>query len=382
MRILHTADWHLGRQFEGHSLDHDHAAVLDQVFAALQKFQPDALVVAGDIFDRAAPPESAVRLFNGFIENVISNTSCAIILIAGNHDSADRIGAMAMLADRRRTLVRGPLSSAEQPLVLHDAHGPVAFSALPFGYEYAARECFADTNMKCPADVMRAQVAAARPHIPLGARWIIVAHAFVTGASVGETERPLTRIAGGIETVPAELFSGANYVALGHIHRPQTAGAPHIRYSGAPLAFGFDEEGNQKSLAIVDIDAPGNVTVELIPFQPLRSVRTIRGTLEDLLKLPTSDDFIKPILTDDGRLIDPMKRIRERFPFACGLTYARDLVARQTAGAHPSTTALDEPETVVSHFMQVMRGTALSEAEAHIVADTVAQLASLEDAAA
>ena len=246
MRILHTADWHLGRQFEGHSLDHDHAAVLDQVFAAVQKVQPDALVVAGDIFDRAAPPESAVRLFNRFIESVIANTSCAVILIAGNHDSADRIGAMAMLADRRRTLVRGPLSSTEEPLVLQDAHGPVAFSALPFGYEYAARECFADANIKCPADVMRAQIAAARPHIPPGARWIIVAHAFVTGASVGETERPLTRIAGGIETVPAELFSGATYVALGHIHRPQTAGAPHIRYSGAPLAFGFDEEGNRK----------------------------------------------------------------------------------------------------------------------------------------
>ena len=382
MRILHTADWHLGRQFEGHSLDHDHAAVLDQVFAAVQKVQPDALVVAGDIFDRAAPPESAVRLLNRFIESVIASTSCAVILIAGNHDSADRIGAMAMLADRRRTLVRGPLSSIEEPLVLHDAHGPVAFSALPFGYEYAARECFADTNIKCPADVMRAQIAAARPHIPPGARWIIVAHAFVTGASVSETERPLTRIAGGIETVPAELFSGAHYVALGHIHRPQTAGAPNIRYSGAPLAFGFDEEGNQKSMAVVDIDAPGNATVELIPFRPLRSVRTIRGTLEDLLKLPPSEDFIKAILTDDGRLMDPMKRIRERFPFACGLTYARDLVARQTTGAHPSTTALDEPETVVSHFMQVMRGTPLSDTEAHIVADTIAQLASREDAAA
>ena len=382
MRILHTADWHLGRQFEGHSLDQDQATVLDQVFAAVQKVEPDALIVAGDIFDRAAPPESAVRLLNRFIESVIANTSCAVILIAGNHDSADRIGAMAMLADRRRTLVRGPLSLIEEPLVLHDAHGPVAFSALPFGYEYAARECFADTNIKCPADVMRAQIAAARPHIPPGARWIIVAHAFVTGASVSETERPLTRIAGGIETVPADLFSGAHYVALGHIHRPQTAGAPNIRYSGAPLAFGFDEEGNEKSMVVVDIDGPGNAAVELIPFRPLRSVRTIRGTLEDLLKLPPSEDFIKAILTDDGRLMDPMKRIRERFPFACGLTYARDLVVRQTTGGHPSITALDEPETVVSHFMQVMRGTPLSDTEAHIVADTIAQLASRENAPA
>ncbi len=382
MRILHTADWHLGRQFEGHSLDLDQAAVLEQIFAALLEVQPDALIIAGDIFDRTAPPESAVRLFNSFIERVMANTSCAVVLIAGNHDSADRIGAMAMLADRRRALVRGPLNSTETPLVLHDQHGPVAFSALPFGYEYAARECFADQTIKSPADVIRAQVAAARPNVPPGARWIIVAHAFVTGASVGETERALTRIAGGIETVPADVFSGAHYVALGHIHRPQTAGAANIRYSGAPLAFGFDEEANEKSMAIVDIDSAGNATVALIPFRPVRRIRTLRGTLEEILKLPPSEDFIKAILTDEGRLIDPMKRIRERFPFACGLTYARDLIARQMSTCQPTTRTLDEPGTVVSDFIQFTRGTPLSETEASIVADSIAQLGAREDAAA
>ena len=382
MKLLHTADWHLGRQFEGHSLDGDHALVLDQIFAALQTHKPDALFIAGDIFDRAAPPESAVRLFNTFIERTIAETTSAIVIIAGNHDSADRIGAMSMLADRRRALVRGPLSATELPLILHDAHGPVAVSALPFGYEYAARECFADPTIKSPADVMRAEVAATRPHVPPGARWIIVAHAFVTGAAPSTTERPLTRVAGGIETVPSGLFDGAHYVALGHIHRPQTAGAPHIRYAGSPLAFGFDEEGNEKSSALVDLDANGTAAVELIPFRPRRTVRTLKGTLDEILQHPPSDDFIRPILTDDGRLIEPMKRIRERFPFACGLSYARDHKARQAAVSKPAASSLDDPATVAAEFLSAMRSTPPTPAETHIIAAGLARLSTTEDAAA
>jgi exonuclease SbcD len=383
MKFLHTADWHLGRQFEGHSLDDDHAIVLDQIFTALQTHKPDALIIAGDIFDRAAPPESAVRLFNTFIERTIAETTSAIVIIAGNHDSADRIGAMAMLADRRRALVRGPLSATEHPLILHDAHGPVAISALPFGYEYAAREAFQDPTIKSPADVMRAEVAAARPHITTGARWIIVAHAFVTGAAPSTTERPLTRVAGGIETVPADVFAGAHYVALGHIHRPQTAGAPHIRYSGSPLAFAFDEEGNEKSFALVDLAADGTTAVGLIPFRPRRTVRTLKGTLDDILRLPASEDFVNVILTDDGRLIEPMKRIRERFPFACTLAYARDNKARQGASSKPAATSLDDPATVATEFLTHMRSTPPSPTETHIITGALARLAtSDEDAAA
>ncbi len=384
MKFLHTADWHLGRQFEGHSLDDDHARVLDQIFSALQTYKPDVLIIAGDIFDRAAPPESAVRLFNTFIERTIAETASAIVIIAGNHDSADRIGAMAMLADRRRALVRGPLCAIEHPLILHDADGPVAISALPFGYEYAAREAFCDPAIKSPADVMRAEVAAARPHIPAGARWIIVAHAFVTGAAPSTTERPLTRVAGGIETVPADVFDGTHYVALGHIHRPQTAGAPHIRYSGSPLAFGFDEEGNEKSFALVDLAADGTATVDLIPFRPRRTVRTLKGTLDEILREPPSDDFIRPILTDEGRLIEPMKRIRERFPFACGLSYDRDNKARQSATSKPAATSLDNPATVAAEFLTHIRSTPPTPSEANIIASALARLTTSadEDAAA
>ncbi len=378
MRLLHTADLHLGRQFEGYALERDHAAILDQIFDALVAHQADVLVIAGDVFDRAVPPESAVRQFNRFIQRVASETTAAIVLIAGNHDSGERIGAMSMLADETRALVRGPLSTDERPLILKDAHGPVAFSALPFGYEFAARDCFENPDIKLPEDVLKAQIAAARPHVPADARWVVVAHAFVTGGSVSECERPLTRAVGGIETVSADVFEGADYVALGHLHRPQQVGAPHIRYAGSPLAFGFDEEGSEKSMALVDLDADGAVSVQLLPFEPVRGVRTLKGVFADLIKGVDNvgdEDFVRFILTDAGRLLDAMKRLRERYPFACTLSYERDAAPQDGDRVHGvSKTALDDPEKIVDAFMAFTRGESLDDDEKKVLADELGGL--------
>ena len=227
MRILHTSDWHLGRQFHGQPMEKDHAVILDQVFKALIEHKPDVLIIAGDIFDRASPPRRAVSQFNEFVRRVASNTATAIVLIAGNHDSGDRIDAMSLMADTGRALIRGPLVADEQPLILDDEFGPVSFSALPFGYEYEARECFGQDDISCPADVMREQVASAKANVPDNARWVIVAHAFVVGASPSDSERKLARVVGGIETVPSEVFDGAHYVALGHLHRPLSDVSAH-----------------------------------------------------------------------------------------------------------------------------------------------------------
>lgn len=316
MKILHTADLHLGRQFNGLSLEEDHAEALDQILAALTEHDVDVLVIAGDIFDRAVPPASAVRQFNGFLARI---ERAAVVMIAGNHDSADRISAMSALQDRRRVLIRGAVSASEPPLVLHDAHGPVAFSALPFSYEYAAQEAFNDPSLDTPEAVLRAQVEAARAALPEGARWVIAAHAFVAGAQGSESERPLARV-GGIETVSPEIFAGADYVALGHLHRPQAI-APHIRYSGAPLAFGFDEAGAEKSFVLLQLSA-GAPEITLIPIRARRQVRALDGAFDDLLKSPPSDDFIKITLTDSAPVIDAMKRLRAVFPNACHLSYA------------------------------------------------------------
>ncbi len=368
MRILHTADLHLGRQFNGLPLEEDHGAVLDQIISALISRSVDVLIIAGDIFDRAAPPVSAVRQFNDFLQRVAAESAAGVVMIAGNHDSGDRIAAMSIMADTKRTLIRGVLNADEKPLVLNDAFGPVAFTGLPFAYEYAARDCFGDETLSSPEDVLRAQLSSARQNLPEGARWVVVAHGFVAGASGSEGELPLTRI-GGIETVNPSVFEGAHYVALGHLHRPQSAGGAQIRYSGAPLAFGFDEEGCAKSMSLVELDATGQTILETIPFKPLRGVRTLRGKHAELLRADPSQDYIKAILTDQTPVIDAMKRLRDVFPNACELIYERGGPA-QRGGPAPeikSRSAVRSPVDVVGDFLSQVRGEPLSEAERDVV---------------
>lgn len=367
MRILHTSDWHLGRQFLGVPLEDDHDAILSQVESAISIHSPDVLIIAGDVFDKFNPPQSAMNRLRDFLRLVTSTSTISIVVIAGNHDAAAHIGVLGVLAPGDRMLVRGPLDREDVPLVLQDEHGSVAISALPFSYEYAARACFEDDAIGCPADVIRAQVQAARTKVPEGARWVVVAHTFVNGATTSESERPLSRTVGGIETVPASTFDGAHYVALGHLHRPQSVGAEHIRYSGSPLIFGFDEEGQEKSMTLADLGADGSVATTDIPLKPLRKVRTIRGKFHELLAAPDKSlDLIRIVLTDEAPLIDPMKRIRDVYPNAVQLTYERDSKAieeRLLEGAM----AIDDPETLVGEFLSFVRDAPPSDPESEIV---------------
>lgn len=379
MKLLHTSDLHLGRQFNGISLEEDHAAVLDQIVEAVKANRVDALIIAGDVFDRASPPQSAVRQFNGFLQRIKTETDAAVAMIAGNHDSGDRIDLSAIAADRSRWLIRGAISVEEVPLLLSDPHGPVAISALPFAYEYAARECFKSETIDTPEDVLVAQVAAARAEVPERARWIIVAHAFVTGGSVSESERSLTRV-GGIETVRASAFDGAHYVALGHLHRPQSVSADHIRYSGSPLAFGFDEADSEKSMSLIEIDATGQVSVEVVAFKPIRRARVLRGKHAELMLSDPSSDFIKAELTDDAPVIDGMKRLRDVFPNACELVYVRNERPLETKSAEGSAVTVAEPVDVVRNFLGEVGLEDISDAEQGVVAASLMRLRRREDA--
>jgi exonuclease SbcD len=374
MRILHTSDWHLGRYFHSIPMEEDHDAILAQIDEIIQRERPDLLIIAGDVFDRAVPPQSALARFARFIRKVTEGGRLAVVIIAGNHDSAAQIGMMGVLPTGGLSLVRGPIAADEQPLIVHHPDGDVAVSALPFSYEFAAREAFQDEAIGCPADVLGAQVRSARAHVPEGARWVVVAHAFVTGASVSAGERPLSRIVGGIETVPVDLFEGAHYVALGHLHRPQQVSSDRIRYSGAPLAFGFDEEGDAKSVTLVDLAQDGSIAVRLAPLEPRRGIRIIRGRLAELLEAPeVCEDFTSVILTDETPQIDPMRRIREKYPNAVLLTYERE---RASVGGRlaEGRSALNDPLALVSSFMAAVRDEGFSEAERTIAEETIAGL--------
>ncbi len=374
MKILHTADWHLGKTLRGVSLLEDQRHVLDQVLDTIVAQSIEVLIVAGDVYDKPSPSEAAVSIFSSFIERVYEETEAAIIVIAGNHDSGQRIGAFTKLYDRKRILIRGPLQQNEAPLVLEDEHGPVAFSALPYGEIYAARRTFEDETIKTPEDVLRSQVDAARGNVPDGARWVIVAHAFVTGGLPSESERRLT--VGTVETVSYSLFEGANYVALGHLHRPQTAGGDTIRYSGSPLAFGFDEADTTKSMTVFELSSDGAVTdLKEINFMPLRRVREVRGLLADLVaeaQLDPSEDYVCAILLDEGALVEPQAQLRPHYPNILQ-TLREKKRALVQANAGRAQSKLSDPVGVIEEFVEFVRGEKPSEAENSIVTGLIDQ---------
>ena len=364
MRILHTADLHLGRSLAHHSLEQDQQAVLDQIIAAMLLHKPDVLIIAGDIFDRPTVSQRVVAQFNDFVRRVADETESALVMISGNHDAGERIEAMGLLPDIKRVLIKGSAVSAEKPLILNDEHGIVAFTGLPYLDEFSAREVFNDPSISSPEDILRAQFECAKVNVPNGARWVVVAHTFVAGAQAMEIEQPLSRI-GGIDAVPGAVFEEANYVALGHLHKPQSMFKEHIRYSGAPLALGFDESGAQKSFCLVDMDAYGDVCIEEIPVKPLRELKVLKGNFAELLaSQKASEDFFRIILTDLEHQIDPAKRLREIFPNFCSLEYAKDSEEIGEAALQNDLEAtLPTPEAVIKSFLKQVRNSEISEQE-------------------
>jgi exonuclease SbcD len=245
--------------------------------------------------------------------------------------------------------------------VLEDQYGKVAFSALPFGEVYGARATFGDETIVSPADVLAAQVHAAKTSIPNNSRWIITAHAFVAGGTTTESERPLALV-GGVETVSATVFGDAHYVALGHLHRSQQVGCKHIRYSGSWMGYDFDEAEMEKSFTVVELDGKGEVTLEFISFQPKRRIQVIEGPMRDLIAGQPTSDFVKARLTDEGALVDPMNQLRTTYPNIMQIERT-SRAAFQAASGMKLSRDIHDPQKVIADFSQEVRDRALSEAE-------------------
>lgn len=344
MRLIHTADWHLGRLFHNVHLTSDQEHVLRQLVELAVEVRPAAVVVAGDLYDRAVPPTEAVDLLDHVLTELVERAHIPVIAIAGNHDSAIRVGfASRMLRERGLHLV-GELSQADSPIMLRDEHGSVAVTTLPFADPAEARYAYDDATIHDQQAVSAAGVRRALAAAPPHRRNVLVAHAFVAGGLESESERPLS--VGGAQQVAASVFHGFDYVALGHLHRPQPCGSDAIRYAGSLLKYSFAEHAHQKSVCVVDIGPPGSaageagragraaVSVEAVPLSPRRDVRRLEGTLAELLACGASDcrhdDYVLASLVDDGALFDPIGRLREVYPN----TLAIERPAYQTAGAH------------------------------------------------
>lgn len=317
MRLLHTADWHLGRIFHGRSLLEDQAAVLDEFVRLVRDQRPDAVLVAGDIYDRSVPPADAVRLLDDVLTRLVADLRTPVFLIAGNHDGPDRLAFGSRLMAGVGLRVDAVPLADPGATVLADAHGEVEIFGLPYAEPALMRNVLgSDDGPDDHAGVLAAQMDAVRRAHDPRRRLVVMAHAFVAGGLESESERPL--VVGTAASVPATVFDGAHYVALGHLHRPQRVGSEAIRYAGSLMKYSFSEAAHTKGATLVELDATGAVRAESLPLRPPRDLRIIEGELAALLAAAADDrgrdDYLLARLADRGPVLDAMPRLREVYP--------------------------------------------------------------------
>ena len=315
MRFIHTADWHLGKLFGQRHMTEDQAYVLEELLALCADLRPDALVIAGDVYDRAIPPPEAVELFNTILTK-LSERGISVLFIAGNHDSAVRLDFGAQLLRSSGIYLAGVVRAAEPPVILSDEFGDVYFSLLPYGDPPHVREAFTLDETPSFDGALAVQIAAAREQIPSGARSVAVAHAFVIGGQSSESENALS--VGGSDQVHAENFAAYNYTTLGHLHAPQRAGADHIRYSGSLLKYSFDEAHQKKGIELIELDAVGHASHTFYPLAPRHDVRIVKGTMAEIMSDGfdplAHDDYICVELLDTDAVLAAHEKLRKIYP--------------------------------------------------------------------
>ena len=315
MRLLHTSDWHIGRSLHGADLLAEQEAVLSGLAGVVAAEGVDVVVVAGDVYDRAVPSADAQAVLDRVVGRLVG-AGAGVVLTPGNHDSARRLGTFSALLTKAGLHVRAETSRLDEPVLLADAHGEVAVYGLPYLEPEIARHELGVPDARSHETVLRAAMDRVRADLFLrpGVRSVVLAHAFVGGGVASDSERDIC--VGGVEVVPASVFDGVDYVALGHLHRPQTL-TDRLRYSGSPLPYSFGEAGQVKQVWLVDLDAGGLAGVRAVPLPAPRPLTVLTGTLDDLLAdpahAPAEQSWVSARLTDPVRPADPMRALRARF---------------------------------------------------------------------
>jgi exonuclease SbcD len=375
MRFIHTADWHLGRIFHGVYLTEDQAHVLEQLLDLVKETRAEALLVSGDIYDRAVPPPEAIKLLDDVVSRLVLGLKIPVVLIAGNHDSPHRLGFASRLLAAQNFYMVSLLSPHPEAIILEDRHGPVHLYAFPYAEPAVAREHLQAEHLHDHQAAMRYCCELVQGSQSPGRRQILLAHAFVSGAEESESERPLS--VGGAGCVEASCFDGFHYVALGHLHRPQAIGAGQVHYAGSLLKYSFSEAPHTKSVNLVEMDAAGVRKVERLPLTPLNDVRCIQGTLKEILETEPDPagrrDYLKVTLLDREPVLDAMGKLRLVYPNVLQIDRPHlfeDGVIQGGGGDHRHLTDLD----LFRAFFHQVTGTELTPEQTEAYVSIVEQL--------
>lgn len=319
MKILHTADWHLGKLVNEYSMLEDQAYLFRELYQLIERERPDVIIISGDIYDRSIPPKSAVELFDEVLNQLSITYQLPVLIISGNHDSQERLDFGKAFFEKGNVYIEGTFNARIRQVVLEDDYGPIHFHLIPYVTPAYARHLFGDDTIETHQDVMEKILETI--HLD-GGRHVLVNHNFFAGSldemETSDSERLLS--IGGTEVIDVELVKDFDYVALGHLHRPQKVKYDHVRYSGSILKYSVSEIDTVKGVYLVDLKEKGNVSVTFCPLRPLRDFIRIEGKLEELLQPDVylsvdRDAYIHAVLTDEKDLYDPLGQLRTVYPY-------------------------------------------------------------------
>lgn len=323
MRFLHTADLHIGKRVNEFSMLEDQEYILRQILKTADKEQVEAVLIAGDVYDKQVPSAEAVRLFDWFLTQ-LNSRKLPVFVIGGNHDSVERLSFGAQIMEESGVYLTQSYDGKVVPVRLEDEYGPVNLWMLPFLKPAMVKRFFPEQEIVTYQDALETVIG----HMELNReeRNLLIAHQFVTGAVTGGSEDSVEVFVGGVENVDASVFADFDYVALGHIHRAQSAGGEQIRYSGTPLKYSFSEIRHEKSVTIAELKEKGSLTVHQEPLKPLHDMREIRGSYEELVLRENYqgtdlEDYLHVILTDENDVPDVIGRLRSIYPNIMKLDY-------------------------------------------------------------
>lgn len=374
MKFLHLADLHLGKRVNGFSMLEDQAHILRQILAILDDERPDGVLIAGDVYDKSVPSVEAVGLLDGFLTE-LRTRGVPVLLISGNHDSPERLAFGGRVMDSCGIHISPVYDGALAPVTLQDAFGPVHVWLLPFVKPAHVRRWFPDADIESYTDAMAEAVA--HMDIDTAARNVLVTHQFVTGGARSGSEELSV---GGTDNVDSGVFAPFDYVALGHLHGAQHIGRETIRYAGSPLKYSFSEARQHKSVTVVTLGEKGDVQVRTVALTPLRELREIRGSYDELTARSFYEhttyrsDYLHLILTDEQDVFDAMSRLRTIYPYLMTLDY--DNARTRAAGGMsvPAETERRTPSELFEALYQRQNHRPMSEVQRAYIAQLMEQI--------
>lgn len=379
MKFLHLADLHLGRSLMDYDLIDDQKYILDRVVDIATENEIDAILMAGDIYDRAVPSEAATRLLNGFI-TTLSEKNIKLCIISGNHDSDDRLNYGSDIFKNSGIYISAKYDGS----LHHVALGDVDIYMLPFVKASQVKHYYPDAGIETYEDAVRVIIESA--DIDTDRTNILMAHQFVTGGSadpdIGGSESVGTRTVGLVEKISYKLFDDFDYVALGHIHSPQKIGREEVRYSGSPLKYSLSEVNNKKSIPLITTNN-NSVKIDLIPLEPRRELRHIKGTMKELLDgsdTGAKEDYIYVTLTDEDPIENAIGIFRQTYPNIVKLDYDNSHT-RSIEYADISDIADNKPfAELIGDFYKKIYGIEMSEEEMDVMREVAREAGVLHEA--